>query len=61
MGSLEQELQLARRYYNGTARNYNIAVTSFPANIIAGLLGFGATPYFEATDSDIKNAPKINF
>lgn len=61
LGSLEQELQLARRYYNGTARNYNIAVTTFPSNLIAGTFGFGTSPYFEVTSSDERDVPKINF
>lgn len=61
LGSLEQELQLARRYYNGTARNYNIALTTFPSNIIARPFGFITTPYFEVTSSDERDVPKINF
>lgn len=61
LGSLEQELQLARRYYNGTARNYNIAVTTFPSNMIAGPFGFAPTPYFEVTSSDERDVPKVNF
>ena len=35
--NIEDQLQMARRYYNGTVRNYNILVQSFPANIIARL------------------------
>jgi LemA protein len=61
LGSLEQELQLARRYYNGTARNYNIAISTFPSNIIAGTFGFVTTPYFEVTSSDERDVPKTNF
>src|SRR5439155_3393940 len=33
---VEDELQLARRYYNGTARNFNTAIQQFPSSIIAG-------------------------
>ena len=33
---IEDQLQYARRYYNGAVRNYNIRVESFPSNIIAG-------------------------
>lgn len=61
LNSLEQELQLARRYYNGTARNYNVGVTTFPSNIIAGMLGFATAPYFEITNSDMRDVPKVHF
>ena len=30
LGEIEEEIQLARRYYNGAVRNLNIAVESFP-------------------------------
>ena len=40
LASIEHEIQLSRRYYNGTARNYNIVVSSFPSRIIASLAGY---------------------
>jgi LemA protein len=58
---LEHELQLARRYYNGTARNYNVAVTTFPSNVSARMFGFATTPYFEVTASDMRDVPKVHF
>jgi LemA protein len=61
LGLLEQELQLARRYYNGTVKNYNIAVTTFPSNMIARIFGFEAVPYFEVATSHERDVPKINF
>ena len=30
LADLEEQLQMARRYYNGTVRDYNIAIQSFP-------------------------------
>src|SRR3569833_2625654 len=44
---VEDELQLARRYYNGTARNLNVAVQSFPASIVANMFLFSTAQYFE--------------
>ena len=38
---------MARRYYNGTVRNLNISIQSFPDNLVAGVLGFRALPFFE--------------
>ena len=47
LSDLENELQMARRYYNGAVRNLNVLVQSFPSNLIAGLLGFAGREYFE--------------
>ena len=44
---IEDQIQLARRYYNGTVRNYNTLVESFPGLIIAKTLGFHLALYFE--------------
>ncbi len=43
---IEDQLQFARRYYNGAVRNYNIRVESFPSNIIAGILNFKQDTFF---------------
>ncbi len=58
---LEQEVQLARRYFNGTARNYNSSILQFPASIIAGFFGFAQSPYFELTAADERDVPKVQF
>ncbi|HEV2917164.1 MAG TPA: LemA family protein [Candidatus Babeliales bacterium] len=58
---IEHEIQLARRYYNGATREYNITITKFPANIIATLFGFTKAPYFELDVSRERDVPKINF
>ena len=46
---IEDQIQLSRRYYNGTVRNYNIRVESFPNNIFAGLFDFKPEEFFEIT------------
>ncbi len=61
LSTLETEIQLARRYYNGAARNFNIGVHSFPANMIAGMFGFKAIPFFELERSEEREAPKVKF
>ncbi len=60
LSSLENDIQLARRYYNGTARNYNIAVRSFPANFLAGMFSFEPVSFFEISAEESKN-PEIKF
>lgn len=61
LGHIEHELQLARRYYNGASRDYNIVITKFPGNMLASVFGFAKVPYFELSSSDEKQTPKIDF
>lgn len=61
LSEIESELQLARRYYNGAARNLNIAVDSFPSNLVARAFGFSRAQYFEAEDDARREPPKVDF
>lgn len=61
LGSIEDELQLARRYYNGTVRHYMIKIAQFPSNIIARLFEFHAVSYFEMTRAEEREVPQIKF
>jgi LemA protein len=56
---IEDQLQYSRRYYNGTVRNYNIRVESFPGNIIAGIFGFKPEDFFEITLATERKTPKV--
>lgn len=44
---VEEEIELARRYYNGTTRNYNVLIEQFPTNLLAKLFGFEKREFFE--------------
>jgi len=59
LSDLENELQMVRRYYNGTVRNLNVLVQSFPSNLMAGLFGFAARDYFELSDAVERAAPQV--
>lgn len=61
LASIEQELQLSRRYYNGTVRNYKVLIRQFPSTLIASLFKFSDVPYFEITESQERDVPKIKF
>lgn len=50
LSSLENEIQMARRYYNGTVRDYNTTIQSFPAVLISRRFGYNEAPFFEAED-----------
>ena len=40
LATLEEDLSFARRYYNGTVRNYNTSQQTFPTVLFARPLGF---------------------
>lgn len=61
LSKLETEIQLARRYYNGAARNYNVSVASFPSNMIANMFRFDKARYFELGNESEREAPKVKF
>ena len=61
LGEIEEQIQLARRYYNGAVRNLNIAVESFPSNLIAGRFGFVKAEFFELENISEKAVPTVTF
>ncbi len=60
LSEIEDQIQLARRYYNGTVRNLNIMIESFPNNIIAGYFKFEKKEYFEMEESE-GAVPNVSF
>ena len=59
--AVEDELQLARRYYNGTVRDYNIAIQAFPNIILAKALNFQNEEFFEIEIATERNVPEAKF
>ena len=58
---IEDSLQMARRYYNGTVRDYNIRTESFPSNVIANLFRFEPAQYFEIESATERTLPEVKF
>ncbi|MDD5680735.1 MAG: LemA family protein [Candidatus Omnitrophica bacterium] len=58
---VEDQLQMARRYYNGTARNYNTMTGMFPGNIVAKLFNFNQADFFEIEYATERKAPDVAF
>ena len=61
LAEIEDQIQMARRYYNGTVRNLNIQVESFPGNVIAGMFKFARAEFFEIEDPSDRAVPKVSF
>jgi LemA protein len=61
LADIEDQIQLARRYYNGAARNFNILIQSFPSNLVASAFRFTPVEYFEIADAADRAVPKVAF
>lgn len=48
LSEVENQIQFARRYYNGAVRGYNTQIQSFPDMLVARPFGFGSAEYFDA-------------
>jgi LemA protein len=60
LAGTENRIAVERKRYNETVQAYNVAIRSFPANMLAGMFGFEKKPLFEAPQ-EAKAAPKVNF
>lgn len=54
--AIEDHLQYARRYYNGSVRQLNTRIEHFPELIVARLAGFQCGEFFEA-NAEQRSAP----
>lgn len=57
---LEDKLQMSRRFYNATVRDFNTKVEMFPGNIIAGFFSFKVREFFEVAGEERENV-KVSF
>ena len=57
---IENHLQFARRYYNGSVRDNNNLVEGFPSLLIARALGFHTASFFEIELASQRAAPTID-
>ena len=55
----ENYLQFARRYYNGSVRDYNTMTETVPSNIVASLFGFGIRKFFQKSSDEIAAVPLV--
>jgi len=60
LAGTENRISVERKRYNEAVQAYNVAIRSFPANLLAGLYGFGKAAFFEAPAA-AKAAPQVKF
>lgn len=64
ISDVENKLAAARRYFNSATKEYNVAVQSFPSNLIAGMFGFHTETMFDVGNAErerLDQAPEIKF
>jgi len=61
LAEVEDQIQLARRYYNGAVRNYNTMTEQVPSNLVANWFAFRKADFFEIEDAADRQVPKVSF
>lgn len=56
---IEDHIQNARRYYNAVVRDLNTRIEQFPANLVAGPLGFHREEFFGLGDPAEAAVPQV--
>ncbi len=52
LADVEDQIQAARRYYNGSVREMNTKVDQFPSNLVARRFNFIKAEFFELDEAD---------
>jgi len=55
----ENYLQFARRFYNGSVRQFNTRVETVPNNLVAGWFSFGTREFFQKASDEAANVPLV--
>jgi LemA protein len=58
LSRIEDDIANARRYYNAVVRDFNTRQEVFPANLLAGVLGFEIRSFFQAEAGE-RSAPGV--
>jgi LemA protein len=59
LAETENYLQFARRYYNGSVRDYNTLTEVVPSNMVATLCGFDQREFFQKASDEVANVPLV--
>ena len=61
LADIEDQIQLARRYYNGAVRDFNVMIEQFPSNFVANFGSFKPAPFFQIENEADRAVPKVSF
>ena len=60
LAGTENRIAVCRNDYNDAVKDYNLAIKSFPKNLIARMFGFSKKDYFEISAAD-EEVPNVSF
>ncbi len=60
LAGTENRISVERKRFTETVQGYNSKVRRFPTNLLAGILGFPAKPYFQGREG-ADQPPKVEF
>lgn len=58
--AIENDLQYARRYYNGSVRDFRNLAESFPSNLVARTFAFAPGEFFEVESVTERSGPQVS-
>jgi LemA protein len=61
LAGTENKIGFSRQYYNDAAMRFKNRVEVFPSNILAGMFGFQAEPFFQIEEAAERAVPKVGF
>lgn len=59
--STENKISFSRQFYNDSVLKYNNKTQMFPSNMLANMMGFKASEFFEVEATTEREAPKVSF
>jgi len=61
LADTENKIAYSRQFYNDTTMKFNTKIETFPGNVLGGIMGFQAIPYFEVLESSERQAVQVRF
>lgn len=58
---IEEDIANARKYYNGTVRNFNNRVQMFPSSLIAGMFHYSVKPFYKVENAAERENVRVHF
>ncbi|MBI5228568.1 LemA family protein [Candidatus Micrarchaeota archaeon] len=61
LDGIESKIAYARQFYNDAVMDYNIAIQTFPGNMVAGTFGFTQKEFFQLERPEERAPVKVKF
>ncbi len=61
LSEVEDDIQMARRYYNGSVKQFNTKIQTFPNLLVAQLFGYKAEDFFELENENERKVVDVKF